>query len=318
MKFTVREATEKDASAIFKMIKDYFPKLDKGRGMPFSMTAEKLIADAFQKDSTIHFIVAEFKGTILGYGAYFFSYEIFHGSSLVIGEIYVDKDYRGIGISIFIFSRIIDIANKNNSYLIKWVLDISDNANVNIVEKAGVKINYDELVLYAHKENIKLHLPKEPMKSKYNIRFAKGIDLPDTFSLIKELGASVETSINVDVYKLMLDGFSTNPKFKIIIALFEDQVIGFLSFFEAYSTFNGKTLIMNKMFITESHRKKKVSTSLIIELLNYAVIQKYERIETSFPKQYKDQIELLKGVNIFPYDFLRIASFQKKEYQKLF
>lgn len=318
MNFTVREATKKDAPTIFRMIKEYFPKLDKGKGMPFNMTEEKLLADAFQKDSVIHFLVAEFKGIILGYGAYFFSYEIFHGPSLVLEEIYVSEDYRSIGISVFIFSKIMDIANSNNSYLLKWIQDTSDKKRVSIEEKVGVKIHYDDLILYAYKESINKHLPKLPQNSMFKVRFAKGIDLPDIFSLIEDFASSVGSNINVDIYKLMLDGFSIKPKFKIIIALDKDNVIGFMSFFESYSTFNGKTLIVNKTFITKAYRKKGVATSLLHKMLHHATTQKYERIETSINKHLVNQIAFLKGINIFPYEFLRMATFQKKEYKKLY
>ena len=316
MNFILREAIPSDIASIFEMIKAYYLELDKGNNKPFLLTEKQLLSDYLSINKKINFIVAVYEDKILAYAAYFFSYEIFHGSSLVVEEVYVKREYRNLGISIFFFSHIVKVANDNNSYLIKWILDISDEKSVEIERKAGVIINNDDLILYIYKKDISLFL-KENLKFDYEIRIAKGADLPDIYSLIQDFVEEIDATINIDIYKLMKDGFSNNPKFKFLIALFKDEVIGFSSFFEGYSTFNGKSLIVNKTYVVKKYRKKGVGRQLMNKIFEYTLENNYNRIETSISKYEVEKIERLKEYGVFPYDYLRMATFDKKAFNKL-
>ena len=317
MSFTVRNARISDATILFEMI-ETFHKETNIRHRPFTNATEKFVEEAFKKDANINFFITEFNGNILGYCAYSFSYNIIKGSYLIVNEVFVKKDYRNIGVSVFLFSKLIDKAFESNSFLIKWVIDLTDKKIVEIDEKVGVVINRDLLILNIYKEDIKFYLQNTYPKPSYEVRLAQAIDLPQFYDCIENLSKALNIKMQTDIYKLMKDGFSTNSKFKVIIALDGSEVLGFMSFVEAYNTFSGKGLIADQVFIRKDRRKQGIAKILLSELFHYAYTNNFEKVETTISRYNVETIERLKEVNVFPYENLRVAHYIKEEYKKLY
>jgi len=316
MSFIIREATVEDVPSIFILIKE-LRKEFKIEGEPFKITEDKITTDAFEGTPKIYFIVAEFKGQLLGYCAYFFSYDVFNGPSIIVEDFFVKKDFRKMGISVYLFSKLIDLTIDKKNHLLRWLVDFSNKKIILLLKELGVSIDEDYLIMNIHQENFTKLVNIEP-KTNYKIRFAIGLDLPDIFAMIKEFAKEQDVKLESNIYKLMADGFSTNPQFKILVAVdAEDRVVGFLSFIEAYSTYNGKALIVDKRFIEPKYRGKKITYDLIKGLIHYANDNNYERVEYGISKFNVEKIENFKEMNIFPYGNLRIASFVKDNYKKL-
>jgi predicted GNAT superfamily acetyltransferase len=96
------------------------------------------------------------------------------------------------------------------------------------------------------------------------------------------------------------------------------MVSGFMSFFESYDTYCGKTLIVDQVFVREEVRGKGIAHSLLTGVFEYAYANGFSKVETSISQYEVETIERLKEVNVYPYDNLRIAHYLKEEYKKLY
>jgi GNAT superfamily N-acetyltransferase len=316
MGFVIRNAKSTDINDIYSLVKEYYDEIPNRNDTPFGITPQKILEDAFSDKSRVFFIVAEFEGNILGYCAYFYAYDAFQGDSIIIEEIFVSKDYRGLGVALFLFSKLVDVAIEIDVNIIRWAIDITVKTFVLLAEKVNVDIDYNLLVLNIYKEDIRKHL-KLIKKTHYTTRLARVLDLPDIFELIKDCSLELQGELTIDLYKLMADGFALHPKFNIFVTLENDMIIGFLFFYEAYSTFNGKSLIINKTYIDKAYRLKDVKDLLYNKLYKYAYLEGYERIETSIDQQDFDKLNYLVKKNIKPLEHYRIASFKKADYTQL-
>ncbi len=317
MSFTVRNANVNDAAIIYEMITLYQEEVNI-RNSKFTNSLESFINDCFGNDSIVHFFIAEFQENILGYCGYTHSYNITSGPSINILEVFVKKEYRNIGVSVFLFSKVIDVAFANNSFLIKWAISLKDEKLVAVEEKAGVFINKDILILNISNENLKKHLTIFNKKQAFEVRLVKSYELPDVFECVKNLAIETKTDLKQDVYKLMSAAFSTKPKINVMVVLIDNEVFGFMSFYEAYCTCSGKSLIVDQVYVDKKHRAKGIGTSLLNGLFKHAYDNDYSKVESSISKFEVEKIEALKEVGVFPYENIRVAWYVKEDYKKLY
>ncbi len=312
MSFTIRKPTVNDIPLLFEMIKMYHDEVNL-LNKPFLNTKDNFIKDVFSDSSNVNFYIAEYQGNILGYCVYSFSHEIFFGNSISIGEIYLKKEYRRLGISIFLFSTIIDEAFDKNSSLIKYKVDITDKINIEIKEKLGVKIKKDLLVLDICRADFKKYSDANKQDDfPYEIRLAKSYELPDIFNCVEVLAETVGEKIETDIYKLMSDGFGSKPKFRIMVVLDNNEVISFISFVETYQTIAGKTLSIDQVFVKKEYRDKGIGMALLTKFYSYVYDKGYEKVETIIKK---NQVEKFKKFNMMPYENLRMAYYFKEKFK---
>lgn len=94
----------------------------------------------------------------------------------------------------------------------------------------------------------------------------KGIeaDLPQVYQLIKELAlyerAPQEVTNNLE--EMVRDGFGERPIFAFFVAEEGEEVIGLALYYTAYSTWKGRTLYLEDLIVTESHRRSGVGKKL--------------------------------------------------------
>lgn len=316
MSFTIRQAKINDALALFDMIKEYHIEVNL-LNKPFSNTRDNFIKTVFGDKTNIFFLIAEYQNNILAYCAYTYNYEVLFGASLNIKEIFVKKEYRKLGVFIFIVAKIIDIAAEQECYLIKWVTDLNNERINKVKEKFGVTINKEEWLLNIHKENIKKYLDKHKGIGGKEVRFVKTYELPDVFSCMETLANDNNIKQKIDLYKLISDGYTTNPKFKIMIVVEHNEIVGFLSFSESYGTSEGKVLILDVYFVKDNYRDKSYGSSLFIKFYQFAFDNDYTNVETRIDKSKTEKLDKLKEFDIFPFKDLRCANFIKEEYIKL-
>jgi GNAT superfamily N-acetyltransferase len=128
------------------------------------------------------------------------------------------------------------------------------------------------------------------------LRESKVADLPSVLELINELNAIVnkkEKKLIIDIYDLIRDGFSLNLKFKLFVAEVEDLIVGFALFYKSYSP-NGRSMILEDVFVSKGYKKLGISISLFAKFLDFAKNNNIKRIEWGILSQYKNLIELYK------------------------
>lgn len=149
-------------------------------------------------------------------------------------------------------------------------------------------------------------------------------DIPQVFELIKELAAFERAKDEVDnsVAQLIEDGFGENPCFGLIVAEVEGKIIGISLYYFRYSTWKGKRLYLEDLFVSELARNKGVGTLLFEATMrkslhlncsgmtwavldwNQTAIKFYEKYSPTFDSTWvltnltKQQIEINLGLNI--------------------
>lgn len=318
MSFIVRKATVNDAHEVYEMIKTFHNEVNIYEST-FLLSQESFIDDCFNDNSKLHIRIATFNDLTIGYSAYTLSYNIFKGDFFTIKEIFVKKEYRKIGVSIFLFSDLLDIANQLNVHLIDWEIDISDKINIEIEKKADVILKQNLLIIKIDNLKAQKVLSKNNnIKNSFIIDFVKSYELPDVFNCMLDYATEFNLTLATDIYKLMCDGYSLNPKFKIIVAKKDNEIVGFLSFYISYSTQLGKTLTGDQIFIKKKYRNNKVATKLLFYFFKFMITNNFEKIDAVISKYEVEKIERLKEFGVFPYMNLRIANFDKEAYSKLF
>jgi GNAT superfamily N-acetyltransferase len=115
-----------------------------------------------------------------------------------------------------------------------------------------------------------------------NIRHASADDIPLILQLIRELAeyekAPEKAVANAE--DLRRDGFTGNPKFRVLIAEWEGAPAGFAFFLYHYSTWMGRpTLFLEDVFVRPRFRGKGIGKALLLRLAKLAVDEGCGRFE---------------------------------------
>jgi len=105
-----------------------------------------------------------------------------------------------------------------------------------------------------------------------SIRPATVKDVPLLRSMIREL-ADYEReldSVEITEEQLAKDGFGEDPKFRALIAEWEGQPAGYAVFFQFYSTWTGRHMFLEDLFVRPQLRGKKIGMSLMAKVASIA------------------------------------------------
>lgn len=111
-----------------------------------------------------------------------------------------------------------------------------------------------------------------------SIRPAVLEDVPLLSGLIHELAEfeHLEDETAVTEENLTRDGFGTHPKFRVVLAEWDGQVVGYALFFEFYSSFQGRAgLFLDDLFVRPQFRKNGIGRALLAHVAGIAWKEKY-------------------------------------------
>ena len=103
-----------------------------------------------------------------------------------------------------------------------------------------------------------------------NIRQANLKDIPTLLSLIQEMAEYEGLPCLVTEQILANDGFGAQPKFRVLMAEFDDEPAGYAFFFESYSTFQGRGLFLEDLFVRPQFRKNQIGWALLSRVARVA------------------------------------------------
>jgi GNAT superfamily N-acetyltransferase len=104
------------------------------------------------------------------------------------------------------------------------------------------------------------------------IRSATISDVPLLRTLIREL-ADYEHELEMVVITeadLARDGFGPQPKFRVLLAEWDGQVAGYALFFDFYSTWRGRQMFLEDLFVREAFRGRRVGKGLMAAVAGIA------------------------------------------------
>jgi GNAT superfamily N-acetyltransferase len=105
-----------------------------------------------------------------------------------------------------------------------------------------------------------------------SIRPATVKDVPLLRSMIRELADYEQEldSVEITEDQLAKDGFGEDPKFRALIAEWEGQPAGYAVFFQFYSTWTGRHMFLEDLFVRPQLRGKKIGMSLMAKVASIA------------------------------------------------
>jgi GNAT superfamily N-acetyltransferase len=96
-----------------------------------------------------------------------------------------------------------------------------------------------------------------------SIRPAVRSDVDLLKTLIHEMGEYERLPVAITEEILARDGFGPRPEFRVLIADWDGQPAGYTFFFNCYSTFRGRGLFLEDLFVRTQFRGKKVGDALL-------------------------------------------------------
>jgi predicted N-acetyltransferase YhbS len=103
------------------------------------------------------------------------------------------------------------------------------------------------------------------------IREGQKEDMNSVFELIVELAVfeKLPNEVEITVEDLIRDGFSDAPKFKTVVAVENDKIIGTALFYERYSTWKGRVLHLEDLIVTKNKRGSGAGIALYKAVLKH-------------------------------------------------
>lgn len=113
----------------------------------------------------------------------------------------------------------------------------------------------------------------------FKIRKAHSEDLPEVLGLIQELATfeNEPKAVEVTIEELQKD--YDKELFSCIVAESEGTVIGLALYYNRYSTWKGKTIHLEDLIVTQSHRGKGIGKALLNVIVAEAKSSDVRRVE---------------------------------------
>lgn len=108
-----------------------------------------------------------------------------------------------------------------------------------------------------------------PDKNTIQIRTGKKEDLPAVLNLIRELALfeKAPEQVTNTIKDMEIDGFGKNPVFDFYVAVLDKQIVGIAVYFIKYSTWKGKGLYLDDLYVAEKHRGKGIGKKLFDQII---------------------------------------------------
>ena len=116
-----------------------------------------------------------------------------------------------------------------------------------------------------------------------HIRFAAETDVPAIHGLIVELAVYEREpdAVAITEADLLRDGWGPRPHFTCLVAEADGAVCGFALYHPTYSTWAGRSLYLEDLYVQPAHRGRGIGTALLARVAAEAVEQDCARLDWS-------------------------------------
>ncbi|XP_015789422.1 uncharacterized protein LOC107366355 [Tetranychus urticae] len=276
----IREAVKEDCQQIIKLIKMLARYENMENAVKIDSTT--LIDDGFTENKPPSFKCLVSHGEnqqLSGYLIYYYTYP-WEGRSIFILNIFVDPQFRKMGIGKKFITKLAQIAYAEDMAridlsILDWnqlSIDFHQSLGaVNLSNKEGwnyFRFNKNSIQQLANKT-------KESKHKTHQIREAVKDDCHQIIELIKMFARylSMEDAVKIDTETFIRDGFTENkpPSFKCLVSHdANNKLSGYLIYYYTYSTYEGRCIHMEDIFVDPQFRKMGIGTKLITKLAQIA------------------------------------------------
>jgi len=113
------------------------------------------------------------------------------------------------------------------------------------------------------------------------IRYGERRDMSSVLKLVNELAVFEKepNAVKVTVDDLIGNGFKDNPAFLTFVAELEGVIVGMALFYKRFSTWEGPSLHLEDLIVTEKFRGKGIGKALYDKVLDFALQKGIKRVE---------------------------------------
>ena len=143
------------------------------------------------------------------------------------------------------------------------------------------------------------------MDTKIFIRSATENDVPVIFALIKELAEfeKLADQIKTSEDELRNTLFGKNKFVEILLAEYDNKIVGQALFFKNFSTFLGKPgIYLEDLYVKPDMRGKGIGKALLDKIISIAKERNYGRVEWSVLDWNEPAIDFYKKIGAKPLD----------------
>jgi len=136
MNMTIRKIEEKDFAELIALFHEFalFEKLpDKMTNSVTQMKAEKEYLHGF--------VAVSESDTIVGYVTYFFAYYTWTGKSLYMDDLYITREFRGLGMGTRLIREVIDFAKSNDCKKLRWQVSEWNKPAIEFYQSLGATVD---------------------------------------------------------------------------------------------------------------------------------------------------------------------------------
>jgi predicted N-acetyltransferase YhbS len=146
------------------------------------------------------------------------------------------------------------------------------------------------------------------------IREGQKQDMNSVFDLIVELAVfeKLPNEVEITVEDLIRDGFSEDPKFKTVVAVENDKIIGTALFYERYSTWKGRVLHLEDLIVTKSKRGSGAGIALYKAVLKHGFDFGAKRVVWDVLSWNKNAIDFYKNTGATVLDDWQVVHMREK------
>ena len=130
------------------------------------------------------------------------------------------------------------------------------------------------------------------------IRPAAIEDVPLLRTMICELAGFEHEldSVSITEESLARDGFGSEPKFRALIADWDGEVAGYAVFFDFYSTWRGRQLFLEDLFVRPKFRGKGIGKGLLSYVANIACSESFSAMRWEVLSWNQHAIDLYRSL----------------------
>ncbi len=113
------------------------------------------------------------------------------------------------------------------------------------------------------------------------IRSGERYDMSSVLKLVNELAVFEKepNAVKITVNDLVENGFKDNPAFFTFVAEFDGVIVGMALFYNRFSTWEGPSLHLEDLIVTEMFRGKGIGKALYDKVLQFALQKGIKRVE---------------------------------------
>nr|MBS0037259.1 GNAT family N-acetyltransferase [Saprospiraceae bacterium] len=115
--------------------------------------------------------------------------------------------------------------------------------------------------------------------NKLEIRLGKSSDLEDVFRLVKDLAVYEKSENEVETTLNTYQTEFKNGTFRILLAEADQQIVGMMLFYDAFSTWKGKMMWLEDFVVLEKLRQSGIGLALFNHLVQIGKTEGYALIK---------------------------------------